>query len=233
MKKKKIFVLLIALMMSFTIKVEASTCSSARVMELSSLANNVNVSYEKYDKKVESFVSELDDEEVEYTYPAFYITIYNLPDELNVAATMNETKETIHVKSSDKEADGVIYIDTGEASSIKNFTIKIRSNDSNCLNEVYRSINITTPMFNSFSQTEACHDNPDFNLCQEFSNVDYSNVSIRTFNESIEKYNTQVNEEKNQKTVKNVIWIVLALVIVVLIGGIVFLLIRRKRSDLA
>lgn len=245
MKKNIYFVLLFVFGLLITTGVKASTCRDTRVLELSSLANEVNVSYQEYDKVVdeyssETFVDEDDDPETKSTFPAYYLTVYNLPDDLNVSVVRNDTKKSVEAYTKDKDADGVIYIDTGYAAQVKLFTVKIRSNDSNCKNEILKTVAITTPKYNKFSQYMVCQENPDFNLCQQFTTTDYSDVTEDQFNEKLEEYKTKKEEEeRKQKSILYNIgkflsaygWYIL--IAVVIIGvAIIVIKIRRKKSRL-
>ena len=77
--------------MSFCINVKASTCSDERILELSSLANNVKVNYEPYDILGEKYVDDMNNIETQSVTPAFYITIYNLDEKLNVSISVSTT----------------------------------------------------------------------------------------------------------------------------------------------
>ena len=186
MKKKSLYVLLFLLGLFITGGVKASTCTDKRVLELSSLSNDVKVSYQEYDKVTGQYESDtfVDgegdnvDNIVKTTYPAYYLTIYNLPKELNVSIIRSDTKKTVDVTSNDASKDGVIYVDTGLASKLKMFTVKIRSNDSSCKNEIMKTLVVTTPMYNSFSSYESCQEYPEFELCKQFTTVDYSEMTM-------------------------------------------------------
>ena len=246
MKKNSLFILLFLTSMFITVGVKASTCSDERVIELSSLANNVNVSYQQYDKFVEEYISESftgedDDSKVVATYPAYYLTIYNLPEDLNVSVVRSDSDKDIEVTSKDKKEDGVIYIDTGYATNVKLFTIKIRSNDSNCGDEIMKTVAITTPMFNKLSMNASCQDNPDFKLCQQFTTTDYSDVIDSQFQQKLEEYKAQkAGEEKKQnsilynisKFVSKYRWYIIIPVVIIGVALIVIYIIRRKKSRL-
>ena len=245
MKKKSYFIMLFLLMLTLTVKVKASTCSDQRVLDLSSLANNVNVSYQQYDKLIEEYDSEtFTDEEdsiVKHTYPAYYLTIYNLTDDLNVSVTRDDTSKVVTASSKDKNADGVVYIDTDVATRVKMFTVKIRSNDSNCKNEVLKTTVINTPMYNQLSTYNACQEYPDFDLCQQFTTNDYSNVTSVDFTKKLEEYKVQkAEEEKKQKSIIYNIgkfistyrWYIIIPAIIIGVALIVIYIIRRKKSRL-
>lgn len=228
-----------------TIGVKASTCSDKRVLELSSLANNVNVSYQQYDKVVDEYDSEIfvdeDDTSVKSTFPAYYLTIYNLPKDLNVSVIRNDTKKNVVVYDDNKEEDGVIYIDTGYAAKVKLFTIKVRSNDSNCKNEILKTMAVTTPMYNKFSQYNSCQENPDFKLCQQFTTTDYSDVTNSQFIEKLNEYKVQKEEEEKRKNslfynigkfISKYRWYIIIPIVIIGVALIVIYIIRRKKSRL-
>ena len=247
MKKNIYYGLLFIFLLSITIGVKASTCSDQRVLELSSLANNVNVSYQEYDKLVEEYTSETfvddtdEDPHVKSTYAAYYLTIYNLPNDLNVSIIRNDTKKSVVAYAKDKEDDGVVYVDTGYAAKVKLFTLKIRSNDSNCQNEVLKTVAITTPMYNKFSQYNSCQENPEFSLCQQFTTTDYSDVSNDQFIEKLEEYKTKKEEEEKKK--KSIFynigkfleaygWYIVIGLVILGVAIIVIIMRRRKKSRL-
>ena len=242
MKKRNLFIVGVLAIFAFTLKASASTCSDERNIKLSTLSGNVNVSYEKYN----IFYGLREDEQNDVSglqvdsYPGFKLAIYNLPSELNAAVIREDTKKALVANSTDADSEGVILIDTGEATSVKNFTIQIRSNDSNCKNEVLRTITVTTPMYNRFYDLEACANNKEYSLCQEFTNVDYSDIDEVEFAEKVEKY---VEEKKAEEERKNSLWgkisyfiskyYIYFIIAVILVAGIVCIRIyRRKKSRL-
>lgn len=245
MKRKNYLLLLFLLMFVVTLKVKASTCSNERILELSSLANNVNVSYQEYDIKEtvdNPYPGEGNEEETyETSFPGYYLTIYNLDDGLNVAVKRDDTNKVVTVNSEDKDADGVVYIDTGAAGKVKTFTIAIRSNDSNCKNEILQTKVMTTPMYNFFSSYDVCKDNPDFDICKEFTTVDYSNLTDAEFMDKLDEYKVQkAEEEKKQKSIiyqvgkflSDYKWYIIISILVIVVAIIVIYVIRRKKSRL-
>ena len=245
MKKNICYVLLFLFCMCITQGVNASTCSDKRVLELSSLANNVNVSYQQYDKLVDEYDSETfageDDTIVKSTFPAFYLTIYNLPSELNVSIIRNDTTKNLVFYATDKEQDGIVYVDTGFAGKVKLFTVKIRSNDSSCKNEVLKTVAVTTPMYNKFSKYESCIENPDFNLCQQFTTTDYSDITSSQFNEKLNEYKEKKAEEERRqnsliykvgKFLSTYKWYIVIPAVIIGVALIVIYIIRRKKSRL-
>ena len=240
MRKRKLLILFFALMFVSLTSVKASHCSDERILELSSLANNVKVSTEREDRVSESIHSEEIDEDVNIYYPAFYVSIYNLTNSLNVSITRDDTQKTVYGYYKDVEKDGVLYVDAGFATSVKTFTIKIRSNDSNCQNEVLKSISIQTPKYNLKSQYESCIGNSDFEMCKEFTTTDYSDVSAIDFGKELDKYKEEKAKEEKRvnsifykiaKFISKYKWIII-IVIIIAIAGIIVYIINRKKSRL-
>ena len=238
--KKKLLILFFALMFVSLSSVKAGTCSDARTLELSSLANNVNVGMEKELRVADEYTAYETGEKYQDTYPAFYITVYNLTKDLNVSITREETKKTGYLTYKDIDEDGVLYVDAGFADAVKTFTVKIRSNDSNCKNEVLKTVTVTTPMYNLNSQFDVCQDNMDFNMCKEFTTVDYSDITQDQFHEELEKYKQEkAEEEKRANSIFNKIakfiskyrWIFITVIIVAIAFAVVYF-INRKKSRL-
>ncbi len=238
MKKKLLFLFFTLMFVSLT-NVKAD-CSDARTLELSSLANNVNVGMEKELRAVDEYTAYETGEKVKDVFPAFYVTVYNLTKDLNVAITREETQKTGYLTYKDIDEDGVLYIDAGVADMVKNFTVKIRSNDSNCKNKVLKTVTVTTPMYNLNSQYDVCKDNMDFNMCKEFTTVDYSDITQDQFHEELEKYKEEkAKEEKRENSIFNKIakfiskyrWIFITVIIVAVAFAVVYF-INRKKSRL-
>ncbi len=238
--KKRFLLLFFALMFVSLSNVKASTCSNERILELSSLANNIKVSTQKDMRVSEKTFSEELNEEIESTFPAFYVTIFNLPDDLNVSVTREDTHKTVYANTKNLNSDGVLYIDAGFATMVKTFTIKIRSNDSSCKNEVLKTVTVSTPMYNLNSQYSVCKENSDFSMCKEFTTVDYSDVSQSKFDEELEKYKEEkAKEEKRENSIfvklANFIseyrWIFITAIIIAIAFAVVYI-INRKKSRL-
>ena len=237
MKKFISLITLTSFLMLISFNVKAlSTCSSEREMELSSLANNVNVDYLEYDLALDN--GGIADDEVS-TSPAFYIRVYNLTSDLNIKVNLDGSKNNTYIKSSDAADDGIIYLDTSFASSVKNYTLTIRSNDTNCQNEALRTITITVPMRNYFSTYEACDDNSDFYLCQEFTTTDYTDVTDKDFTTKLDAYKVQkAEDEKKQSSItyktfsfiNSYKWYFIGAGIIALIIIILIVIRNRRRS---
>ena len=236
MRKRYLF-LFAFIFMLFSVKINAlSSCSMERTMELTSLANNVNVDYDEYHVEKGSDVY-IDLEEGEtVTEPGFKIRIYNMTKDLNVLITDNSTREEKELTFNDISDDGILYYDSGFPGEIKNYTITVRSADYNCLNEVFRKVSITLPMINNFYDYDVCRDNQDYYMCQEYTTVDYSNVSVERFIKQVKEYEeTKKNKEINESSfmyrflifIKKYIWLI---IVIILLGVGYYVYTRNKNS---
>lgn len=217
-----------------------SFCSDQREMELSALANNVNVNYMRYEKHSNPYISETFGVETTDVIDGFYIAIFNLTDDLNAKIVSGNSKKSIVVSSKNANDDGVVYIDVGEATTIKNYTVSIRSNDDNCMNEVLKVKAVTIPMKNDFYDYALCQENPEFVMCSEYTMIDYSEVSDREFSEKLNEYIGKQNNDDNNKESffksiylflkRNVSTILIIGGVVIVVGGAVYIYhIRKKR----
>ena len=233
--KKRLFIMFFALMFVSLTSVKASHCSDERILELSSLANNVRVSTERENRLSEEFTAEETDDTEKIYFPAFYIAVYNINNSLNVTITREDTKKTVYGYYKDIAEDGVLYFDAGYADMVKSFQIKIRSNDSNCQNEVLKSFTVQTPMYNIMSTYDSCKGNSEFDMCKEFTTTDYGEVSDIAFEKEINKY----KEEKRANSIfyqlaifiSKYKWIV-AIIVIAIIAFVTIYIINRKKSRL-
>ena len=241
MKRKKIIMLVITvLLLTISFKVNAaSTCSQERSMELSALANNVKADYVEYQVEYGSdYDPGLEDEENKTaTRPAFYVRVYNIVNDLNVRISLDGAPKQIYANSKNLASDGILYINSSYPDKVKNYTITIRSNDSNCQNEVLRQITVTVPMQNYFYNFAQCEENPEYYLCQEYTTTDYTSMTDDEFVSQINKYveNKKEEEQKQSKVtykilefIKKYKWYFITL-LVIAIGIVIFVIIRNKQ----
>ena len=224
MKKSFCLVLFVIFFMLFAIKVNAaSTCNKERITELTSLAQNINADYEEYEvERGKEYYPDLEDGET-IKEVDFRIRIYNLTKDLNVSLKLNRKSKQEEYFFKDVSEDGILYIDTGYPSEVKNYTISIRSDDDNCQNEVLRKISLTLPIANYFYDFEVCRDNPEYYLCQEYTTVDYyEKISVDSFVKQIEEYVQQKQIQKQKEEtfgyrlwvfIKRYLWVFITIIV--------------------
>lgn len=202
MKKGICLFLFVLFFMLFNVRVNAvSTCGTERSIELTSMAQNINADYEEYEvERGKDFYPDLEDGET-IKEPGFKIRIYNLTKDLNVSIKLNNKKKLLEYSYKDVSEDGILYVDSGYPNEVKNYTITVRSDDDNCQNEILRKIAITLPVENYFHDFDACKENPEYYLCQEFTNVDYySNMTTDSFSKQINEYVEQKQKQQEKES---------------------------------
>lgn len=201
MRLRYVLFVLATFLMVNTKTMALSTCSMERTKELTSLAQNVNVDYEEYkNERGKETYPDLDEGEI-VTEPGFAIRIYNIPEDLNVKIKRNGMKEEKELYKSDANENGILVYDTGFPDVVKNYTITVRSDDSNCQNEVLRKISITIPALNYYYDYEICKANPEYYLCQEYVSVDLKSMTTDKFMKQVEEY-VQQKEKKEEEESK-------------------------------
>ena len=123
--------------------VSNAECSYERQAELSKIASNVGLSY-TYD--------------VVNGAPKFTVIITNLTNDIYIK---DDSVNTI-IGTGDK----TLQYENGTS-----VAYNIYSNDSSCKDEKIMTKYITLPAYNSFSSTEECTENPNFEYCQMWSST--------------------------------------------------------------
>ena len=99
---------------------------------------------------------------------------------------------------------------------------------------------VTTPMFNKFSKYDLCENNKNYELCQEFTSIDYSEISDLKFTDKVKEYEVQRQEEEKResspiynlaKFIKKYL-VIIVIVIVLLMIAVIIRAYSRKKSRL-
>lgn len=249
---KKTRVLIFALMM-FMIggKYVYAVCDATETNTLNSLAANVGRSYEiitkELTKEETSFeppggitVEEYNNFLFEVDYFRIYIT--NITEELYVVVTNENTGEERTFNYSDTD-NGTAMFEEMVGTEIVNYTIEIYSSDiTNCRDQRLYTQYLTTPMYNTASESSFCTGIEDFYMCHEYLSVD---VDFTNFMERTEEYrashtNGEVEEDLPDEESESGFlafvqehWlIVLGISVAVLAAGglITFVVIKKRRS---
>jgi len=159
----------------------ASLCSYEEQVTLNSEASNVKVNYEIWQEEIQ-FID----------YPTkvdrLKVNIINLSNNFYVVVSNNVINKTTTYTAKDAK-DGIISFDWDNFESVTNFTIKVYSGENtNCANEAYKTLYLTTPRYNEFYKRQVCEEYSDFYLCQKY--VTFAEVSE-------ERFLKQINDYKN------------------------------------
>lgn len=227
--------------------VRAATCETSEMNRLRALANNVNASYgevaEPLDK--DSYtppdgipIDELD--EYEAYASVIDMTVTNITEEMyfEISDSNNKTPKTYYYKDTD---NGKMTFRNTDLSKMNKYKIVIYSNSKDCVGQRLRTIQISIPMYNSYSEISLCKLYPEYYLCHNF--VDFELPDYETFYERLNTYVAgKRKEEEKKKEEENkdkgflnfikenkVTVIILSIVIVAAGVGTTVVIVERKR----
>ena len=242
-KKKFILVLVLAFFMFLgNVRAEEDkVCKPSELSELRTMAANVKITYipvsvrEEYD--------EPDPETGATAGQTHYldIKIYNMNSKLFI--NVDKGREDFVVDSNNVGPDGSITLRQIPMSESVTYEFEIMSDEYGCYKEKLRTIKLTLPKFNFYSQLAACQDIPDYYLCQEYTTFE---VDGATFYNKFDEYKAKLltleeagdMELDNNGIVSTAISIVsrhkYAIVgVVVAIGvALTIIIVKRKKSVL-
>ena len=212
-------------------------CSSADSVQLSKEASNVKIVYEPYEYKPEGF----DDEESPNYSLMYYmvdVKIYNLNSHMYVEVDNGDSVYNVGVEQMNDK--GEIVLRNANPNEVKKYTFTIYSQTSSCKDKVLRTIKLTVPKYNLYSDRSACEDIPEYYLCHQFINFD---IDGNNFLKNTENYRTKVekgstsnkNSTENKSTINkaltkisdNKIYIIGG---ILLIGVVITVVILRRRN---
>ncbi|MDE6142052.1 MAG: hypothetical protein K2G03_05565, partial [Bacilli bacterium] len=165
----------------------------------------------------------------------------------------NEKTQEIKADKETAETEGI------SSDKIVEYTVEIRSNDYDCKGETIRKFTVKTPIYNSFSQMEACADYSDYEYCKEY--ITENIPTMQEFQLGLQKYkktlkttvppkftnesassdknnntttNTTTEKMENKKENKNnktIIYIIIGAIILLLgVAIVTLILVKKKRS---
>lgn len=189
-RKKKIFVILFVAFFMFLGNVKAEeedVCKPSELSELRTMAANVKITYVPVTvmEKLDEPCPESGALEVNHNY--LDIKIYNINSKLFINVDGGE--EEFVVDSSDVGADGSITLRQVPLSEQVTYEFEIMSDEYGCYKEKLRTVKLTLPKFNFYSQLAACQDIPDYYLCQQYTTFD---VDGATFYDKVDEYKAKL-----------------------------------------
>lgn len=250
MKKLRITILVLVAFFASVGLVRAE-CDSKESNRLNSLAVNVKVSYVE-DKKKADMSGEfnppdgLSEEELEgYIAYITYFKVYiaNVTEELYVIVTNNVTKESKTYSYQDA-VDGTITFDHEDLTVITNYTIDVyASSNTECANTKLTTHYLTTPKYNSYSDSTICEGIENFYLCHKYLAVkavgfdEFVTLAERYKKGQIDSDGSEIVDKEPGKDnffdyIKEHKGIVIGTVVTVLvIGGLVTVIIVKKQRS--
>ena len=248
MKKIKVFTL--AILLFFLSTNVYAVCDVTETNTLNSLATNVRISYEVVQVEVpvdegfnppDGLTEEEDQNYVAYrNYFRFYIS--NVTEELYIVVTNQSTNESTTYTYEDA-VDGIITFDARVFIEIVNYTIDVYSSSAtNCPDTLLYTWYETTPMYNSFSESNLCEGIEDFYLCHEYLSVE---TSFDNFERLVQEYRDGHIDDNGEEIVTpeepdegflgfisdHLVEVIIVAVVIVAAGGLItFVVIKKQRS---
>ncbi len=205
MKKKIIILLIILAAFLFVGKVKAeetNTCPSTLLTELRSEAANVKVTYVTGEEMVTIDEDpELGASKLRKHY--VYIKIFNLNNKMAVRVTPKGDGITADEKvftSNQVDADGVITLKQEAISANVEYQFTVYSVYGACSGTTLRTMKLTVPKFNMYSELDICSDVPDYYLCLQYTNY---NIDSSTVYDKINEYKATLAKENVDEENKN------------------------------
>ena len=247
MKKKKNFLMIIFMLAFFFMIGNVSAaeegenmCTPTQLSELRSMAANIKVTYVPV-TDVEKLAVPNGETGGEYVTKRYLdIKIFNLNTKLIVTATNGV--DTFTVTSNDIQGDGAVTIRQPASGTAIKYEFEVTSLLYGCGLTTLRTIRLTLPKYNYYSQLDVCQDIPDYYLCQPYTT--YS-VDGGTFYDKVDEYKTKLSnlekekEENNTGFVNDTIsgiskykYLIVGIVVAVGVVLTVFVLKKKKGSAL-
>jgi len=216
------------------VQADDGICSNAELKELSSLAYNVKVAYDVEDKsEYKELIAE--DNSTTYKIPNydFTITVYNLSESI-YAIIEDETFYTSELITYEDTNNGTYPFKDSDFGRVHKYTITIHANTEDCYGRQIRTITLTRPKYNGYSEFAYCN-NSSIYYCQRFITNDLNIEDAEDFLQKIYK-NNQVNnlKDKNDDEIKNIImdnWILYASIFFAIAFAFAgFVIIKKKKN---
>ena len=200
MKKKVMF--LIAIIVSifcFCSSVNAEktdgTCYVVDRNIVKTQASNIRVTYSPIvkDEKVKDSLGNENISSNRY----IQIKLYNVTGNMYVEVEMSGAKvqsKSYRFDYRDIGEDKAITINQLAIDSTVTYNISVYSDYKDCYGDLIRTIKLTVPKFNFYSQLAVCDDISDYYLCQEFITFD---VDSSTFYSNVNKYKENLSNRVN------------------------------------
>lgn len=206
MKKENVFLMIIMAVSCFMFAgtvfaadTNTNLCPAKTLSELRQIASNIKVTYAPG-----TVVEKLEDPDVEtgamsYTATYIYIKVYNLNSRVYIEATNDSGFEKI-ARITDAGPDGTITFRQDAINQKIKYTFNIKTSEYGCETKTLRTIRLTLPIYNAYSQLDICAEIPDYYLCQEFVTTP---VDGSTFYDKVDAYKAKLVEQGNKVDADN------------------------------
>lgn len=182
-----------------------SSCDYNEQAALINEAANIKVSYEEAEMNLGQGLPNDSGEIAQIKQEYFKISIYNLSEKFYVKVENDYNDDVRYFNYANTEG-GVVSFDWMDLDTVVNYTITVySSNMTNCSNEEYRIIYLTTPRINDFADSAKCTDNEGFYLCQKYI-TETEEIDYEKFNSELTKFESKTKDEIEEGQEKSKSW---------------------------
>lgn len=216
---KRVLYILILLLMTFTINVNAveiEKCTDSELKRLNELANNVEFKY--------NYEFDFVDEDIKEIYLHYDFEILNYDSDLKIYYKIHGSENTEEIFIPDKTLEGDGIYETSKV------TFYIYAYTTNlCTNKLLKKVTIELPKYNEYAyfNKDKCQENLDFKYCDEFADV--SNLEMEEIDKLLEEYIETGNIDPNDNQNNFLKWYIVGGVLLVGIGIFLVIYIRNKK----
>ena len=236
---RKIGVCVLAIVMFITNVKAASKCSYAEEVELNELAGKIKLIYEEKKELVKDGTTN----DKDYYKDYFDILITNITYKFYVIVE-SDIDNVKHTYSSADAKNNIISFKQDDLVSIVHYTVNVySSNNTGCKDEIYKTLYLTTPRYNPYSQRSICDGKEEYSLCNKY--VETEEISETDFLNRIEKEMSSRNKNdkndnkivENNNTIIDILkeykyYVIGALGFIIIIGVLVVIAKSKKRKEL-
>ena len=231
----------------------SAVCSYEERAELNNQIGNIEASYEVVE--IELDPSEYDppdtvvgtDEEDTYVQviDALQVNILNLTEDLYAIVTNNYDESQVRYNYSDTDNGNITFL-WETIDELVTFTIEIySSSNTNCADTLLRTIRLSLPRYNEYSNYGMCDNLPDYYLCQRY--VFFEPVTFSYFSQSVLAQLEEIQNEEEEGTGEADTWyesvfnfldehkvpfIIGGVTLLIIAGVIVVIVVRKRRRSI-
>ena len=237
MKKAKMYIFIVLSLIFSLDKVNAE-CDNKSQLEINAASSNVTMNYTLETLVVDTdgnIHPEIASEDVELSELGKYslidkasINVNNVSDKVYVVFYSNDDGINKEYHYQDLKNGSFTY-EVPELDTIRNYTLTIYSDVSNCGNQELRTIDVTTPMYNSLSEQVVCNGN-DAYYCQRYitTPINIDELDLKDNIKNTDKDSNLDNENNNQNFILFTIGIIAVIMIII---AIIIMVFENKRKN--
>lgn len=239
---KKFYITILIGIIFYAMNVKAK-CSNETQYALNVASSNVSMNYSidtftvdsKGNLHPEIPVDQIEVNELsEYTITEkMSLKIENVTDKIYVVLRSDEESINQMFHYEDLENGRFVY-DIPNTDIIRHFELTIYSNESECIDEELRKIEVTTPKYNDYAGYGICENNNAY-YCKKYVTSDIDEEIFDKYEKENKKNkekenNTNIENNKKYNILKIILIIIIPIAFIVLIIIIIYLIIKKRRK---